>query len=381
MKTRERGRGESKHLQDELPTDPPPSSLAENEGKMGKMIHEGLWRSEKLARCSTLAQLHYPRLYLLTDDWSCFEIDLPVIMGRVYPKMKRVDWRSILNFLIEYRENGLLFIWRDQMRTVFGYFTGKEEGRLFPPSRRHKRQTPPPPKKELSDYINRFSFLDKESEKLQDGFKVTSKDFKVTSNRLPSLSLSPSLDLTSYSDLLLSSDSPVNLDHIDRNKDTRRSDEVRLEFTEWLKDVMTKWNEFAKKTGVKEIASIKPESKRMISLKARFKDGDFDIEEILDAASEQRFLFGESQRGWQISFDWIILPSNYPKVLEKVYGGKKIIEPGQNIKPQTAQEAAYLKARKEFIDNLIKEHGEDIPEDDLRTRLAEFSKKYWGDSQ
>ena len=62
-----------------------------------RVIKDSIWKSKKLARCSTSAQLHYPRLYLLIDDYGCFEVDADVIKGRVYPKF-RIQTEKIISF-------------------------------------------------------------------------------------------------------------------------------------------------------------------------------------------------------------------------------------------------------------------------------------------
>ena len=132
-----------------------------------KVLKDSIWTSKKLSRCSLMAQLHYPRLYLLTDDWSCLEIDLDVIRGRAYPKLPVVTLKDIEGYLKEFEGNGLLFVWTLN-GSVYGYFTGKEEGRLDSPSRRHSRKTPEPPQEQLTAYYNKFNTLE---ESLQSAYK------------------------------------------------------------------------------------------------------------------------------------------------------------------------------------------------------------------
>lgn len=166
-----------------------------------RVIKDSIWTSKKLARCSINTQLHYPRLYLLVDDYSCFEIDSEVIKGLAYPKLK-IDCSQIEAFLNELEANGLLFSWQ-QNGTSYGYFTGEEEGRLPPPSRRHKRQTPEPPKKELTAYLKKFSNLQvlpteayKEgSKRVQEGSKGIQDDFpNLNPNLNPKHNPNPSKD-------------------------------------------------------------------------------------------------------------------------------------------------------------------------------------------
>lgn len=133
------------------------------------VILDRLWDSDKLAACSVKAQLHYPRIYLLCDDWACFEIDVVSIRKTVYKKMQGVKEPDIYGWLKEYMEHGLLFVWAIG-HNEYGYWTGPEEGRLPSPSRRHKRKTPEPPIEELSAYLQKH-------EKTTKAYRLTTKAY------------------------------------------------------------------------------------------------------------------------------------------------------------------------------------------------------------
>ena len=135
------------------------------------VILDRIWSSDKLAACSINAQLHYPRIYLVSDDWACFEIDIPVIRGNVYPKMPKVTVTQIDGWLSEYHNNGLLFRWREGS-TEYGYWTGPEEGRLHPPSRRHKRRTPEPDSDCTSRYLQNYKSLQSDYKALQGDYPI-----------------------------------------------------------------------------------------------------------------------------------------------------------------------------------------------------------------
>lgn len=91
------------------------------------------------------------------------------------------------------------------------------------------------------------------------------------------------------------------------------------------------WNEFADRHRtkteddsegphiVRPIIAINDGSERARILRARMDEPAFDFEKILAAAERQPFLFGANDRKWAISFDWLICPSNYIKVLELRY--------------------------------------------------------------
>lgn len=157
-----------------------------------RVIKNGIWHSKKLAKCSIEAQLHYPRLYLLIDDWGCFEIDLDVIKGTVYPKIE-ITCKKIGSLMDEYEKNSLLFTWKENS-SKFGYFIGKEEGRLPSPTRRHKRKTPPTPEKPLKKYIESYEkateCLQEDTKKVQEAFP--NPNLNPYPNHSPNLNPKPS---------------------------------------------------------------------------------------------------------------------------------------------------------------------------------------------
>ena len=121
-----------------------------------RIILDRLWDSDKLAACSIEAQLHYPRIYLMCDDWACFEIDIVSIQRLAYKKMPGIKRADIFSWLKEYVDHGLLFVWANEHNdNEFGYWTGAEEGRLPSPTRRRKRRTPEPPSNELASYLHK----------------------------------------------------------------------------------------------------------------------------------------------------------------------------------------------------------------------------------
>lgn len=55
---------------------------------------------------------------------------------------------------------------------------------------------------------------------------------------------------------------------------------------------------------------------------ARLKEG-FRIEEVVEIIEKSPFLLGQTKAGFRVFFDWIILPTNYQKILEGTYVDKK----------------------------------------------------------
>ena len=89
------------------------------------------------------------------------------------------------------------------------------------------------------------------------------------------------------------------------------------------KNVTDKWNEL-EKYGITPIRGVLSGSKRHKFVNARLKQyGEDSFDEIVERIKESDFLQGKHDgKPWQVSFDWVIKPSNYPKVLEGNYKNK-----------------------------------------------------------
>ena len=78
--------------------------------------------------------------------------------------------------------------------------------------------------------------------------------------------------------------------------------------------------------GIKKIRSIASGSKRHVYLRTRLKQYGYDsFAEIVENIKESDFLQGRaySKSPFVVYFDWVILPNNYPKVLEGNYNQRK----------------------------------------------------------
>ena len=83
--------------------------------------------------------------------------------------------------------------------------------------------------------------------------------------------------------------------------------------------IINQWNELSK-FGITPIRIIGPNTERGRMLRARLRQyGEESFTEIVEQIKASDFLQGKNSRGWQVTFDWIVHPSNYPKVLEGTY--------------------------------------------------------------
>lgn len=89
--------------------------------------------------------------------------------------------------------------------------------------------------------------------------------------------------------------------------------------------------------GIKRVSKISTGSKRYKNLNARIKQ--YCLDDVLDAIDKIKasdFLQGKNSRGWVITFDWFVLPNNFPKVLEGNYDNRS--GTGNNNGDKTLQE-------------------------------------------
>lgn len=86
--------------------------------------------------------------------------------------------------------------------------------------------------------------------------------------------------------------------------------------------IVDAWNEL-ERYGIKPISRLANASKRYKSLVARMKQYSVkDILEAIDKIKSSDFLQGKNGKGWTITFDWFVLPNNFPKVLEGNYDNR-----------------------------------------------------------
>ena len=78
--------------------------------------------------------------------------------------------------------------------------------------------------------------------------------------------------------------------------------------------IIHSWNDL----GVSSVKSIS--NNRLALVKARIAEHGLDVFlEAIKSINESPFLLGRNEKGWVITFDWFIKPSNFTKVLEGNY--------------------------------------------------------------
>lgn len=88
-----------------------------------------------------------------------------------------------------------------------------------------------------------------------------------------------------------------------------------------VRQIVDAWNGL-EVYGIKPISKLSNDSRRYQRLLARIRQySTADILAAIDKIRQSGFLQGKNSRGWVITFDWFVLPNNFPKVLEGNYDG------------------------------------------------------------
>ena len=96
----------------------------------------------------------------------------------------------------------------------------------------------------------------------------------------------------------------------------------QIDINDSIKNIIKAWNELSD-IGIKPVRGISSGSKRNDSLRARIREyGEETVVEAIGKIRESEFLRGNNSKGWMITFDWFLLPSNFQKVLEGNYDNR-----------------------------------------------------------
>lgn len=143
-----------------------------------------------------------------------------------------------------------------------------------------------------------------------------------------------------------------------REENTNMSVSNETDCSTDVQRILDSWNAI---DGIPKVQKLSPDSKRGKSLGARIKE--YGVEKVLEAIAEipeSSFLTGKAKKQFKITFDWFVLPNNFPKVLEGNYrdGPKKVY----------AQDNLFYRTGKTLGNRVSRRLG--LPEDTEETRQA-----------
>ena len=152
----------------------------------------------------------------------------------------------------------------------------------------------------------------------------------------------------------------INTDVITVSKDTVRQ-------TESVRRIVAAWNQL-EVYGIKSIIKLSSKSKRYECLVARLKEyGEENVLKAIENIKQSNFLQGKSsdRRKWFITFDWFVLPNNFPKVLEGNYSNDNMVPESNGTKydkdfqKTSAEKESY---NPDIFEQLINESRADVME-------------------
>lgn len=163
--------------------------------------------------------------------------------------------------------------------------------------------------KQLNDVLN----------DCKQGCKLTVNSLEEEKNKINiNTSKSKALEVSSDNKKILSDTSP------DTEPDLKPDLEPDLQpvpfgTTKQFDQIAEQWN-VLKDYGITPVRIIGPNTERGKMLRARLRQYGFEsFAEIVEQIKRSEFLQGKNSKAWQVTFDWVVHPSNYAKVLEGNY--------------------------------------------------------------
>lgn len=272
---------------------------------------DALWASDKLAACADWAQSEYAWLYGLADASGSFEItNLRVIWGRVAAIRKNLSLERLQEIFDEFIARGLLFTWEENGKR-YGHWTGSDvPGRLPSPSWRARLEklAPPVPPEALAAYSARFGGS-KEGIVARAGARsAAASEFAADPNTdAQAQGLKHHLEEAQAQDWSLVLDSEKDLEK-EKAVCPASPPDLLLQIYEDVRGELP------------TAGAMTLERRKRCERWLAAGNALADFRAAVQRAAATPFLAGDSTRGWQANFDWLIANrSNVRKVLAGEY--------------------------------------------------------------
>ncbi|MFA6662016.1 MAG: HNH endonuclease signature motif containing protein [Bacilli bacterium] len=345
-----------------------------------RIIKESINESRTLSEVSIFAEDLYKRLITYADDYGRFNADTAIMIARLYPReLEYISQTDIVDALIELAGVGKIIFYTARIfhsmkphAGVFGYFPNWQEHQRV---RESKKKCPEPQELGVNDwYLRRFVPIDmkvqiiendrfkcricgkfvttcKDAKKfvklgsgtynidhiipVQQGGRATLENLRLTcpecnKSRKRSFTFDEILEFTigekvicenppkvaaRSGEFLLESNPNPNPIRIQSERDRQSEPAIPSPYN----DIMNLYNEIC--PSFPKIITIN--GNRRTTLKNLLKTYTADeVKKVFEKAEQSDFLKGKSDRGWKASFDWIIKPANFIKILEGNYDNK-----------------------------------------------------------
>lgn len=251
-----------------------------------RIIKESIRVSEKINLLSAMAEVTFYRLMVSCDDYGRFDGRPLVIKGTLFPLKENITVRDIEAVLEELLNAGLM--------TKY-IVDGKPYIQLCA-WEKHQR---------IRETKGKFPAPDESAKTCGELRQIAADCGECQQSAEDCGELRPE----SKSESEYKSNNISNSNELDCQKpqaDFRRA----IDLWNTLTDV-----------GIKPVSRVAPGAKRFDNLRARIREyGMAEYENAINRIRGSDFLQGKhGGRPWQITFDWFVLPSNFPKVLDGNY--------------------------------------------------------------
>lgn len=133
--------------------------------------------------------------------------------------------------------------------------------------------------------------------------------------------------------------------------------------------IVEAWNAL----GLSKVKKIVPGTNRDTLLRARLKDyGVDDVLEAIENIKKSTFLRGGGEKGWVITFDWLIKPNKFPKVL----GGDYTDNPNPPAQPSSPR-----RGRTEMVPGWMKKQPDYNPTSERIKKNGEMLDKFLAEQE
>jgi hypothetical protein len=264
-----------------------------------RIIREGILDSDEVDKLDVHAELFYRRLMSVVDDYGRFDARPAILRARCYPlRLDKVTEEDIKNYLKAchklitiYTAKGKPYLqinnWKQQVRAKYSKY--------------------PAPEEQTSTPCEAYDIQPQTDEQHMDTIDEDEVGVDIRPNGL--------VDVTPTEPPAPKA-KPVN-----------------------FKEIVDRWNTFAKENGLSQVEIIT--DKRKNKIKTRLAE-NINFPAIEQKIKDSPFLRGDNNKQWKITFDWLIEnDSNWVKVAEGQYDKKK---PGGSRQNKQIQKQDYQEA-------------------------------------
>lgn len=231
-----------------------------------RILKESICRSDEIDSLSWFEEVLFYRLIVNCDDYGRYDARIKIVKNTCFP-LKDITEKDVEKALSKLSEVGLVRVYEAQGRPTLQLVTWEQHQNV-----RAKK--------------SKYPAFDNSCKQMY------SNESDCSRNPIQSESKSESKAVT------------VSDDTVCRT-DVQRAVEA--------------WNTL-EAYGIQKVSRISSGTKRYVSLNARINE--YGIDGVLAAIEKVKysdFLRGKNKKGWTITFDWFVLPNNFPKVHDGNY--------------------------------------------------------------